>query len=148
MRCTGHCCRRFYLPIPPCVVAMAALAAQRGRGEQAGPRWRSPVASDLIGHYRAPQALGSNTRLTFASRDEAIQIAGMVRFVASEPTGSGLLHFYDCVHLREDGNCGIYELRPAMCRDYPYERKCSIAGCTLAHEVTDPGAGRLEAAGA
>lgn len=36
---------------------------------------------------------------------------------------------YSCVHLDGDGDCGIYDRRPAMCRDYPYGRRCEYSGC-------------------
>lgn len=31
---------------------------------------------------------------------------------------------YTCRHLLTSGDCGIYETRPVMCRDFPYGRAC------------------------
>jgi Fe-S-cluster containining protein len=44
----------------------------------------------------------------------------------------GLGHYYTCRHLTEDGDCGIYETRPGMCRDYPYRNTvCGYLNCTM-----------------
>ncbi len=37
--------------------------------------------------------------------------------------------FYTCQHYT-DGQCTIYADRPAMCREYPYDKRCLYAGCT------------------
>ena len=36
---------------------------------------------------------------------------------------------YTCKHLRKDGDCGIYENRPRMCRDFPGEKPCPFPIC-------------------
>lgn len=38
---------------------------------------------------------------------------------------------YTCRHLQPNGDCAIYEQRPKMCRDYPYDEPCHHPGCTL-----------------
>lgn len=39
-------------------------------------------------------------------------------------------HWYKCRHWNEETRlCGIYEQRPKMCRDFPYEKKCEY-GCS------------------
>jgi Fe-S-cluster containining protein len=38
--------------------------------------------------------------------------------------------WYTCKNLLPDGNCGIYETRPRMCWDYPYESTCQYVDCT------------------
>jgi Fe-S-cluster containining protein len=41
-------------------------------------------------------------------------------------------HFYTCKHFDSTtGNCGIYEHRPLMCRDYPYGNTCRYLDCTM-----------------
>ncbi|NUO50701.1 MAG: YkgJ family cysteine cluster protein [Polyangiaceae bacterium] len=46
---------------------------------------------------------------------------------------------WTCAHFDvETRNCGIYEKRPRMCREYPYGRPCELPGCTL-----EPRHGRL-----
>lgn len=38
--------------------------------------------------------------------------------------------WYTCRHLQPSGDCGAYEARPSMCRDYPYGHACCFDGCT------------------
>jgi len=38
--------------------------------------------------------------------------------------------YYTCRHLKKNGDCGIYEFRPDMCREFPYGRTCQIPECT------------------
>jgi Fe-S-cluster containining protein len=41
------------------------------------------------------------------------------------------LHYYCCKHLDpKTRDCTIYEIRPAMCRGYPYDSQCNYAKCT------------------
>jgi Fe-S-cluster containining protein len=35
---------------------------------------------------------------------------------------------YTCKHLGADGLCGIYDHRPKMCREYPYNGACDQCG--------------------
>ena len=37
---------------------------------------------------------------------------------------------YTCKHLRKNGDCGIYEFRPRMCRDFPGESACPFPICS------------------
>ena len=40
-------------------------------------------------------------------------------------------HRYRCKHFDAKAKvCTIYEIRPAMCRDYPGKTGCNFAGCT------------------
>jgi Fe-S-cluster containining protein len=39
-------------------------------------------------------------------------------------------NFYSCNNLQPNGDCGIYETRPEMCRVYPNGHKCEFTGCT------------------
>ena len=145
-RCTGHCCRSFYLPLSPSELAEATRFIRECEGyelrltqlrgspdldyatteEQAvlgpDPRW----GEDANGHRRYEQGL--------------LQIADMVEYLGYMPPPYPLVdgvpdpqkssHYYRCRNLQPDGNCGIYATRPRMCRDYPYGRRCSYAQCT------------------
>jgi Fe-S-cluster containining protein len=52
----------------------------------------------------------------------------MVRRVRKED-GNQL---YSCVHWdRKTKLCGIYDIRPQMCRDYPYGGQCYKHGCKI-----------------
>lgn len=45
-------------------------------------------------------------------------------------------HYYTCRHLEANGDCGIYETRPQMCRNYPNGTACERIGCTYTPCVT------------
>jgi Fe-S-cluster containining protein len=46
-------------------------------------------------------------------------------------------HYYSCKHFdHKDKVCTIYEIRPEVCRAYPYGKKCEYAGCTwTSHKI-------------
>lgn len=37
---------------------------------------------------------------------------------------------FTCKHLSKEGNCGIYESRPPMCRDFPGPHPCPYRNCS------------------
>ena len=40
-------------------------------------------------------------------------------------------HFYRCKHFDPKARvCSIYEIRPVMCREYPYGSACNYDACT------------------
>ncbi len=40
-------------------------------------------------------------------------------------------HYYSCKHFDPKAKlCTIYEMRPAMCRNYPNGHECNYVGCT------------------
>ncbi len=47
-------------------------------------------------------------------------------------------HYYTCKHFDTEGrNCTIYDDRPSMCREYPYEHRCKYEACTWTSEKAD-----------
>jgi Fe-S-cluster containining protein len=103
-RCTGHCCRKFPLSFPPCQIADNYGAWMRGEPKD---HFGIDILTDI--HLVAPA----------------------VRFTGESYTGdNGDRWLYSCIHLTDNRDCGIYDMRPAMCRDYPYGRKCQQEGCT------------------
>jgi uncharacterized protein len=57
-----------------------------------------------------------------------VKVSAMVRPLEIDPDGGW---WYTCRHLQPNGDCGIYESRPLMCSDYPYNGgKCEFEGCT------------------
>jgi Fe-S-cluster containining protein len=36
---------------------------------------------------------------------------------------------YTCKHLLKNGDCGIYAVRPQMCRDFPGDKPCPFVLC-------------------
>ena len=54
-------------------------------------------------------------------------IAPMVIPIAQ--SRNGLEYVYSCKNLSPRGDCGIYETRPQMCRDFPTKEGCHFRGC-------------------
>lgn len=55
-------------------------------------------------------------------------IANMV--IPLKSSQNGKEHLYTCKHLQSNGDCGIYEVRPQMCRDFPLPKGCHFWSCT------------------
>ncbi|MEW6055300.1 MAG: YkgJ family cysteine cluster protein [Bdellovibrionota bacterium] len=55
------------------------------------------------------------------------KIATMV--VPLRSSRDGREHVYTCKHLQKSGDCGIYESRPQMCRDFPEQASCHFWAC-------------------
>jgi len=102
-KCGGACCRRFTLPYPPEQLKEKYLAWYRRDYE------RETIPQDIHLIYPMVTYLG---------------------FMRSEPYQQNELHWYTCKHLDEETSlCKIYEIRPKMCREFPYESKCPYSGC-------------------
>jgi Fe-S-cluster containining protein len=118
-RCTGQCCKSFFLPFSPIELRRlykAALAAEPG---------------DVQVWYRED---GTEMR-TWYDRNEVLKIGSMVvhlgfftdRTADKHPTGDVMTdgHYYTCKHFEAaTGNCLNYENRPLMCSDFPYSKPC------------------------
>lgn len=70
---------------------------------------------------------------------ESVRVVAMIRpLVGESPSkaneGKWLTEahrHFTCVHLKPNGDCGDYENRPRMCREYPYGNSCEHgANCT------------------
>jgi len=65
------------------------------------------------------------------------QIVAMVRYLGrTVPPGmphqrneSSSDHYYTCTNLLANGDCGIYETRPGMCRNFPDDGPCPYPQC-------------------
>lgn len=102
-RCTGHCCRNFYLPD-----TLEGFKAERDRA--------------LCWLFGAP---GGN--LPHFPPMEVIRVAEMI-LSTDDPHLFNCRH-----HDATTGDCLNYENRPELCRDYPYfDRggRCRKDGCT------------------
>jgi Fe-S-cluster containining protein len=53
------------------------------------------------------------------------------RTLRGDQYGRGEGHFYGCRHVKLNGDCGIYETRPEMCRRYPNGDLCEFEDCTM-----------------
>lgn len=105
-RCTGHCCKDFYLPFAPIQLAHETKKLAIGKSR-----------------YEAKDFEKISKMLIFLRTNHNKRRARAV---------GGFEYRYTCKHFdRETGNCMNYENRPRMCSDYPYGGKCTYRGCTL-----------------
>jgi Fe-S-cluster containining protein len=102
-RCTGDCCKRFFLPCSPDELKASYDNALK------------ETRVDGVPWYRDIET-----------------IYPMVELVAIENRNdsAGIKHFYRCKNLTKNGDCGIYDKRPWMCSEYPYGGGCAFEGCT------------------
>ena len=130
-RCTGHCCREFYLPNSPDELRFSyAQWLKRGYREEEPMR----MGHGFFSHGLVKSGPGVIWDIHL--------IYPMVRYLGKRFPPEGLLvehqgegHWYTCIHFTPSpdghgGDCGIYDFRPAMCRDYPYGGTCKYKGCT------------------
>lgn len=122
-RCTGHCCQNFHLPLSPDDLDRG-YAQWKSGGKQITMSGATPppVWQDI--HLIAPMVvwLGPD-----ATRPKQINPRDSILLGEVDPAG----HRYRCKHF--DANeklCTIYEIRPAMCRNYPGGKPCNYASCT------------------
>jgi hypothetical protein len=105
-RCTGGCCREFYLPATRCELAVRAL-------------WYLWMGDAFTGLEIA--RIATMTRIVRMPEVGDLSPGGKPVEVP-EP-------IYSCVHF--DGrNCTAYDQRPRMCSGFPYGRPCEYEGCT------------------
>lgn len=103
-RCTGHCCRQFFLPVRP--GELAERAAEENDSE-----------IRTVARMAIPIAREDWQELCVTDDCEAVEAQGGWMYTCKN---------FDTVA----GNCTIYETRPNMCRDYPYGRACRYRECT------------------
>jgi len=119
-RCTGDCCKAFYLSVP--YDAM----------------WRSRQAQVRHEKYNVP--LPEN----YVEYEDNAVILSMVKYLGEfkiNPVSgheyAGPTSLYTCKNLAKNGDCKIYETRPAMCREFPDGKPCPYPGCTWRKEDQD-----------
>lgn len=119
-RCSGHCCKRFYLPLSP-EQLQHEYDVSTGATPDAVTRWN---VQDLQKVHDMVIFLDSDT----AKQD--LIVDGVRKREADEPPA----HYYTCKHHdAATGNCMNYEDRPNMCRDYPSygsNDRCQYKDCT------------------
>jgi Fe-S-cluster containining protein len=109
-RCTGDCCRVFYLPFSPEELQENLRASRAGESQ------------DANGHF-----IGQDIE-TVANM--VIHLGAFDRNPVTLAKIDGLANYYTCKHLQPNGDCGIYENRPRVCSGYPYGNHCNYPGCT------------------
>lgn len=61
---------------------------------------------------------------------------GKYRAANQDFPGGAEGHHYTCRYFdKKSRDCTIYEQRPDMCRDHPYEKPCTFKGCELTPEL-------------
>lgn len=123
-RCTGQCCKEFPLSYGP---------------EELRERCKPRPALDIL-------RISKPTFLDMAPIQDGEIIADMVIYLGwrrwkladinDEMKAQPKMHFYTCKHLQDDGNCGIYDKRPRMCRDYPEYGRDGFCGHTTCTRTT------------
>lgn len=118
-RCRGQCCRNFVLPLSPDDLQESARIARGERGEPTDEE----LARGVCGTYQDIEVMAD---MVIYLGHFALDAAAYSPLFAPEAAS----HRYTCRHLQANGDCGIYETRPQMCREYPYDRyPCQWAGC-------------------
>ena len=128
-RCTGHCCKTFTLPMSPDELWAAFHRWKIGAGNS------TPMSNR--GDETTKQIIG-----------EIYLIAPMVIYLGYKKLPYKQVrpeekverhHLYTCKHFdTKTNNCGIYEHRPQMCRDYPYGMSCNYRACTWTSRKNKP----------
>jgi Fe-S-cluster containining protein len=129
-RCTGHCCADFTLPYSPEELKSRYLAWRRhGVAElQMSTTTETrgvsiPEDIHLIYPMLIPLGQFHNSKDAYVNPPDP----GIERSYSDHHPP----HHYTCKHFDpKSGNCGIYDIRPAMCRNYPYGSSCNYSGCT------------------
>lgn len=106
-RCTGHCCRAFTLNYDP-ESLRKMYTFEDGSPVPITPNSNSQVPDMVIylGRHKDPP------------NGEPMRNSGVL-----------FEHWYTCKHLSAEGNCGNYENRPPLCRDFPYKTPCPYSAC-------------------
>jgi Fe-S-cluster containining protein len=113
-RCSGDCCKAFVL----------------GNGQV-----NIKVLKDNIEHIKSGKK--GQDKNGYGHIQDVKVLASMLvslgKFTKHPLTGAKYSipkELFTCKHLQDNGDCGIYESRPNMCRDYPHGKPCEYPGCT------------------
>jgi Fe-S-cluster containining protein len=127
-RCTGHCCESFTLPYSPEEMKEKYRAwLMRGKDHET-LKMAAQTPEDKFSRFASvPEDIHIiYPMLIYIGKMEPSKSAKLLTVINDEPT-----HIYTCKHYdRESRKCSIYEFRPRMCQDYPYNRKCNYEACT------------------
>ena len=135
-RCTGHCCRSFCLRSSPAELAKVltnphAREEDRFTASMVIPlgRFASNPTQLVKGESWAEKAL----HLGLKSDEQIQELRADTRHGSYLRENSGG-HYYACRYVLLNGDCGIYENRPEMCRSYPNGHECAFEACTMPEE--------------
>lgn len=126
-RCTGHCCKRFYLPFSPTELQRAAAYSEKYRipgTNEYKEGWEEGFKNDH----------GDKVFRFYEDIEEIAGMAILLEWNNLDANGDTVVkrgHWYRCDNLDpETNNCTIYETRPNMCRRYPDSGVCDYKACT------------------
>ncbi len=113
-RCIGDCCRAF------------VLSGTYGELLRSYDAWRARQPTS-IRHGGGQMGIINDVWIL------ALMIRPLGEFRVNPVTGAKYakpVAFYSCSHLNANGDCGIYDRRPAMCRNFPYGKECENPKCS------------------
>lgn len=129
-RCSGHCCRVVKIPVPVDWIRMMTPL---------------PENSEMVWVGSRDDGTGNMVKIILPKQEAEI-VGAMLDPIdsclerpawwteGSQPS-AGHEYSHTCKHWDDvTGDCRNYDERPRMCRDYPYDRACSEAGCTMVSE--------------
>ena len=146
-RCSGHCRRKFTLPMSPEEIEQHYRNWCKWNRQNLHLRMYMSLPTALA---EAIEQVKQSPKPETMWPDEIQFIYPMLKYLGkSKPAKDEVVHlnptmlatkhhFYTCKHLDdESGNCTMYEHRPRMCRDYPYmagstmrDAGCNYSKCT------------------
>lgn len=138
-RCTGHCCEAFTLPADPEELWRLYRHEQLLKEQPGATRWQKITSMEV---HEVPLRRIADIDLiapmaVYLGHGQPSDFNGGCGSV--NPGGVGKNHVYTCKHFdKATRNCTIYEYRPAMCRDYPYQRSCEYAHCAWEERKAKP----------
>lgn len=137
-RCTGHCCEAFTLPFPPEHLRELYIMSR----DHLEGRVHLRMNDDLQLHE--PRLI-EDIHLIYPMVSYLGHIPTPMAGVEPPSNPEARAHYYTCKHFdRVSRNCTIYEIRPGMCRSYPYSSDCNYAACTWIERKRSPNAKSLE----
>lgn len=119
-RCTGHCCRAFNIGSREHLT----VRYQRAKARQAGG-YANEDDLDIIQVFEMTIPLPAKESTNWTGNP--YEPTNRLTF---KPRGSYEGELHTCKHLQDNGDCGNYENRPRMCRDFPNGYACEFVRCT------------------
>ena len=114
--CNGSCCERFHLPVSyeELKVNYQAWRRKQKQYDWNGERKNTTLDIFIIFPMVIPLNDGKPAKYG-AATGEATEIE---------------TYHYTCKHFdKETRKCGIYDIRPHVCRDFPHGKPCQYEGC-------------------
>lgn len=144
-RCTGHCCRSFSLRMSPAEIE-AEFKTPKDNPHRPPDIDRLHEMVIYLGQFQTNPILETKDEswpkkaLLIATRgdklaplEQDMEGVSSLRPKRIDYDARGQ-HWYACRHVQLNGDCGIYEQRPELCRRYPNGHVCQFVDCTWSEE--------------